>query len=629
MSKLAIAFFFLTIIGSIFSQQTVQFFECPLFTSFSFPENISYLDPKSLGAGGASLLPFINAINELNAKYNSTIRTKAECAKVPLPINYEDENSPTINIFVKRLRFNTNQDAKKALWLLQGGPGDSSEFFELPMDILIKALEGDFDIYTLDHRGVGRSNRLTCVSSQAETLGSDGGYTITLDEWKYCGNDLKVENGDNLQRYSSLGAAVDVVKLIQSINVPKNQDTFIYGLSYGTIWVTRILRYLELNNLNNLLKGAIIDGIVSTKNKKYTIDMLDLTSDMVGEMYLNLCNKTIADKDNVCAEKLDTDNPVQYMKDVINGVYGVNNTSTCRPIREGIPKDVLRRIFGIMIADVYSRPLIPAVLYRLNRCDEDMDIPFILHIGNIFTELFSLMNSGTTLPLLSPSLQTNIVLSEIWNPDITIDEIRNETETLYFALGPALQMAEIKEASNYPTYNLDPKYFNEAFTTNIPVLLLNGELDPQTPLWSAKEQNENIGGNSHGLISIPFAPHATLVFSEQKNTSISCGMELIINFIKMENPDVSKIDRKCLNNLNFNFTGSPLVNQLRFDCYNIYEDTYTPDNGPSEVSLYLFVGVEGATICLSIIIICSFIYYLVELKDKRLARLQALENYQQ
>ncbi|KAL9653778.1 hypothetical protein ABK040_012839 [Willaertia magna] len=66
---------------------------------------------------------------------------------------------------------------------------------------------------------------------------------------------MKIEYGDNLQTFSSLSATVNLVKLIQLINVPKNQDTFIYG------------------------------------NRKFTIDIYDKNQHSTGDYYLDLCRK--------------------------------------------------------------------------------------------------------------------------------------------------------------------------------------------------------------------------------------------------------------------------------------------------------------------------------------------------
>lgn len=81
------------------------------------------------------------------------------------------------------MRADSTKNAPRALWLLAGGPGEASNVFDLDMDLLVKLLGGQFDVYTTDHRGVGRSSRVTCVTTQAETPGSDEGVVISEKEW--------------------------------------------------------------------------------------------------------------------------------------------------------------------------------------------------------------------------------------------------------------------------------------------------------------------------------------------------------------------------------------------------------------------------------------------------------------
>ena len=56
-------------------------------------------------------------------------------------------------------------------------------------------LNNQVTIFTMDHRGTGRSGRLDCKAAQATMPGSPGGTTITLDETTECLSDLAVKFG--------------------------------------------------------------------------------------------------------------------------------------------------------------------------------------------------------------------------------------------------------------------------------------------------------------------------------------------------------------------------------------------------------------------------------------------------
>ena len=95
--------------------------------------------------------------------------------------------------------------------------------------------------------------------------------------------------------------------------------------------------------------------------------------------------------------------------------------------------------------------------------------------------------------------------------------------------------------------------------TKIPILLLNGDLDPQTGVKWARNAALKLNANKKGVnryyIEIPNAPHVILSASPIKNYTDdspyqterdfeSCGMYITKSFI--DNP-YSKPDTQCLN----------------------------------------------------------------------------------
>ena len=140
---------------------------------------------------------------------NDTYRTQAECSMMTVPFNHDDVDGKKLKLFVKRLRADPKKQAPRALWLLSGGPGLASNIWEFQMDLLVKMFGGQFDIYTTDHRGTGRSNRVTCTTTQAETLGSDEGITISMKEWAKngCAQAFNDEWNGQTQHFSSKSTA--------------------------------------------------------------------------------------------------------------------------------------------------------------------------------------------------------------------------------------------------------------------------------------------------------------------------------------------------------------------------------------------------------------------------------------
>ncbi|KAG6615460.1 putative serine protease family S33 [Phytophthora cinnamomi] len=187
----------------------------------------------------------------------------AECATFIVPLCYPGIcktphfADPTIDVFVKRM-LATNADPKTATnaWLLQGGPGFSSSSLEASMVSLFTQLDGTANIYTMDYRGVGRSTFLDCVAAQATTSGSPNGREFDPTEVPACAQELQNKYGD-LAAFSVTSAATDLVTFMSKYTSAAN--TIVYGTSYGTVVVERVI---HLNPQH--VVGYVLDGIATT-----------------------------------------------------------------------------------------------------------------------------------------------------------------------------------------------------------------------------------------------------------------------------------------------------------------------------------------------------------------------------
>ncbi|KAG2383333.1 hypothetical protein C9374_004670 [Naegleria lovaniensis] len=679
---------FAFVVEVVSGQQPLQWSSCDHYYDFQIPENTQFVPRSSLSKEQVMYFPIVDAINDLNSQKNQTYLTKAECSQFEVPLDHSSNTSNAhVKLFVKRIRGSKTQNAPRALWLLSGGPGLASNIFDLIMDLLSKLLGDTFDIYTTDHRGAGRSTRVTCTLTQAETLGSDEGITISQKEWTKpgCAQAFVAEwNDDRAQHFSSKAAAIDVVKLIEAINLPQNQKTFIYGASYGTVWISRIIRYLELNQKDiaqNLISGLIMDGIVNVigkpapmndqpgpseniKSGRLVLNSWDENFNGVGNALFQLCARNLTamalaqqispqsdtsmfahpkayeDVANDCRERfekqlIEHDNDMTlYVRRVLNNVYHQETGSSCRPVRDSLSELQLKTLFQILLADLYGRVLIPAIIYRLDRCDEFLDIPFLLHVNDV------VMNapapSPQLVPLQSPVLQAHITYSELWNPNFSIQQMLSEYNSTNTTFGgEVIRMASLFRITEWPTYQLDSDYFEKSFSlpNKIPLLMMNGNLDPQTPLWSALSQNasiqnENSNSDDNGLydlVIVPFSPHGVVVGPTSRNSLIPVGLQLLVNFITMEEPNPFTLNRTCLDQVEFNFTGSLYYNQRMYGVYNLYEDSYYADNGRNAtVSLYLMVGLLVGTLIVAITVMNGLIYFIITLRDKK--KMKVLED---
>ncbi|KAG4037528.1 hypothetical protein PC123_g26908 [Phytophthora cactorum] len=168
----------------------------------------------------------------------------AECATYSAPLCYPgvceapEWVDQTVDIFVKRLPAVGSKTATN-VWLLQGGPVESQ------MATLYTKLKGAANVYTMDHRGTGRSTFLDCSAAQAATSGSPGGKIIDPSEVPSCAQALERKYGD-LSSFSTTSAAKDLVTLVAEFS--NGKDTIVYSVSYGSLLAERIM-HLDLPKL--------------------------------------------------------------------------------------------------------------------------------------------------------------------------------------------------------------------------------------------------------------------------------------------------------------------------------------------------------------------------------------------
>ncbi|KAJ0389819.1 hypothetical protein P43SY_011297 [Pythium insidiosum] len=109
-------------------------------------------------------------------------------------------------------------------------------------------------MYTVDHRGTGRSEFVECEAAQAMTGGSPSGTQVGLDEVANCVNDLRIKYDGNAAAFSVTSAARDIQTVIETF-MPKHK-VFVNGASYGTFLTQRVMQF----KLPQIV-GYIFDGV--------------------------------------------------------------------------------------------------------------------------------------------------------------------------------------------------------------------------------------------------------------------------------------------------------------------------------------------------------------------------------
>ncbi|EGZ05121.1 hypothetical protein PHYSODRAFT_534817, partial [Phytophthora sojae] len=118
--------------------------------------------------------------------------------------------------------------------------------------ILYSQLKGEANVYTMDYRGVGQSTPLKCAALAKSSSFVD----LDLELVPACAKELEEKYGD-LAAFSTTSAAMDLTTFISKYG--NDFSTTLYGVSYGTIWVERVM---HLNPPE--VTGYVLDSVATT-----------------------------------------------------------------------------------------------------------------------------------------------------------------------------------------------------------------------------------------------------------------------------------------------------------------------------------------------------------------------------
>jgi pimeloyl-ACP methyl ester carboxylesterase len=448
-------------------------------------------------------------------------KNAAECANFEVPARRNVAGTKSLKLFIKRYRPNAN--VRGQLWIINGGPGAATSSLETTLDEFT-AVGRNLEVYFLDHRGTGNSERLRCPEQEATD--SRFGANIQEDEWSACAKTLEATWGDDLSGFNVTEAATDLGEAIARTR-HGNEAVFLYSVSYGTYLAQRYLQVFPTQ-----ATGVVLDSICSPGACKLLLGY-DRAFNATLENILSLCAN-----DAECSTQVGTA-PYQRLVSVASSL----DNEHCSAL--GWSRTTLRQVMGVLTMYVGLRDYIPAVIKRVDRCS-DNDVSALKVFQKRITQI------ATTDPTFSQPLSINISLSELSERPLPNEKtILNNVEELYGSVDSGPRMAGAVNV--WPTYGLD-NYYGEFAVTDTPLLMLNGTLDPQTPLDVATPTGEHFTGAYQSFIRVPYAAHTTLTQSPVDTSGNTCGAELIRQFF--DDPTAS-LNKDCLNSvLPIDFSGN-------------------------------------------------------------------------
>jgi pimeloyl-ACP methyl ester carboxylesterase len=297
-----------------------------------------------------------------------------------------------------------------------------------------------------------------------------------------------------------------------------HEEVYVYAISYGTYWAQR---YLQL--YPEQASGVVLDSICPPGECELT-SRFDESFNEVGRRLLEACAAR-----GSCAQRLGED-PWEFLE----SLYLRLDQGHCS--ETSLSRRAVKQLLGTMLMHIGLRDYIPAIIYRIDRCEQ----ADVAALDSVMSYLDSVLNVPD--PYGSEVLGLHIGLSELVEvPPPSHEEASAHVESLLFSLDVGPEFAALYEL--WPRYPQD-EYVGALADTTVPMLMMSGEFDPQTPPEVAGPAREHFVADHQTYVSVPWSAHTVLTQSPVDNIANleTCGTLLLGQFLT--NPTLP-LDTSC------------------------------------------------------------------------------------
>ncbi|MGB0894127.1 MAG: alpha/beta hydrolase [Parashewanella sp.] len=434
--------------------------------------------------------------------YLKGLSDRLQCGKIAVPENPNKPDGRKIDIHFAIIPAIKNSFPNEAILGIAGGPGqsamDSAAGFERDLS---KARE-QRDILLIDQRGTGRSNILSCDwETEISLLGFNDENQDMVAETKKCLE--KYTNKADITQYGSLTALNDFEAVRQYLGY---QKLHLYGVSYGTR-----MAQLYMRQYPQSLATVTLDGVVPMQQ---SVTAIFQSIDRAIALMLKDCQQS-----SMCHQQFPNlkQEFEQVSQQLANKPFDgmINDPSTGDQTRLLMTQAKYMGAIRLALYSTNTRSLLPYAIHQASKGDY-----------RSLSTLYALTTSGVDL---ATGMHNSVVCGEDW-PRIPA-KLRQQAQHSYFGKNMFKSFDETCQIWKIPTADAS---FAKPIESDIPTLLLSGEIDPATPPAWGDMAMKKLSNAKHFV-----APYATHGVARQ-----SCGKNLMAKLI--ETSSLNELDGKCL-----------------------------------------------------------------------------------
>ncbi len=430
-------------------------------------------------------------------------RKDFQCGTLSVAENPDQVNGRKIDLNIVRLPALSHSPKPDPVFVLAGGPGQASTEIVNAVSPWMRLVNRERDFVFVDQRGTGKSNPLDCLGPDDIDFTLD--YQQQVEQQKQSLKTCLQDYEADLPFYTTPYAADDIAAVSKALAY---QQINLWGASYGTRFALEIMR-----RHSSLVRSAVLDSVapVGINLPQYLLP----DADKALQALIDVCHQQQA-----CAERYP--NLSEQTRQLIAQLDSEpRQLSVVHPLK-GEPFEIYLdgQVFASLLRlGLYMRDLSPT-------------IPLIIDsaINNNFTPLMTLLSlSEEVSGGISLGLQQTILCAE------DVANIQQEVAIAEDSILQLKSLASVEEICEFwPQGKLPDDYF-EPLSSDLPTLLLSGELDPVTPPRWGEKAAQTLSQHLHVVVA-----------GAHHNVShLGCTPELINNFydsLKLENVDTSCTD---------------------------------------------------------------------------------------
>lgn len=433
---------------------------------------------------------------------DSSRKIKAECGQLSVAEN-RGNPSRMIDLNIAIIRSMSNEKQNDPVIMLAGGPGQSALESYPGSAHAFRAILKNRDVVLVDQRGTGQSNPLKCdfdQSIQEELVNNDD---LLLAEIQKCVDDLDADT----RYYTTMESIKDLEEVRKALKVEKWN---LLGISYGT---RKALTYMKM--FPDSIRSVILDGVVPQQEPLASSHEINLVNAL--RKQFEQCGKQTACKEAFgdieqqmweLLEKVETEKPIIRLQNFSTGEYEeviLTKESTALAIR-------------LFAYSAHSMNLLPLMIAKANH-------------GQLETiaSQANMINS-----LLSDSM-SNVEFSIVCAEDAPFYGDYSANKNNLFGENFLVRTKKICDV--WPHITVNPS-FKDPVVSDLPVLLLSGELDPVTPPDFAELTMQTLSNAQHLIAK----GQGHNVFPQ------GCIPDIITAFIL--DPE-AELNSECMNDFNY------------------------------------------------------------------------------